>query len=66
MKTEKMVYVCNCDNPITKGFDFRTSEHNGDYETIKKNANYKYTLQEFADEVNDEELYLTNSFIYIE
>jgi hypothetical protein len=47
-------------------FDFRTSERKGDYETIKKNATYIYSLEDFQDAMNDEDLSLENSFILIQ
>jgi uncharacterized Zn finger protein len=61
---EKKVYVINCDHD----FDFRQAEMLGEYDKIKQKAeelNSVYTLEEFQEAINDEELFLTNSFILI-
>jgi hypothetical protein len=64
MTKEKKVYVINCDC----GFDFRSHEQLGDYESIMSKAEELgsvYSLEYFCDEINDECLFLSNSFIYI-
>ena len=61
---EIRVYVINCDS----GFDFRSAEQIGDYEGIMVKAeelDSVYSLEYFQDEVNSENLMLTNSFILI-
>jgi len=50
-------------------FNFRDAEEIGDYDSIKQEAERQggvYTLGYFADEINDENLFLTNSFILID
>ena len=61
---EVKVYVCDC----SLDFDFRLSEMSADYDAIKQFAIEQesvYTLEEFQDACNDEELSLENSFILI-
>ena len=62
---ETRVYVINCDS----GFEFRSAERVGDYESIKSKAEELgtvYSLAYFQEEMNSENLDLNNSFIYIE
>jgi hypothetical protein len=64
----KKVYVCNCDND-TREFNFRDKEREGDYLAIKKFAKENdgvYTLEEFQEACNNEEINLINSFILID
>ncbi len=67
MCKEKKVYVINCSYPGSD-FDFRTAEYDGDLEGIMQEAtrrNSVYSLEDFEEEVNNEDLILTNSFILI-
>ena len=62
---ETKVYVINCDHD----FDFRGAEMLGEYDKIKQKAEELgtvYSLDYFQDEINDECLVLTNSFILID
>lgn len=59
------VYVINCD---AAEIDFREHEHKGEFQVIMDEATRQggvYTLEEFQDAINDEELGLENSFILI-
>lgn len=59
------VYVINCDD---SDFNFREAEQLGDYDSIKKEAirtDSVYPLNYFQECINDESLWLNNSFIYI-
>ena len=67
MKKDKeiKVYIIDCSQT---DFDFRTAEQFGEEDQIIKEAiknERVYSLQEFQDLINDEELYLDNSFILI-
>ena len=65
MKKQIKVYVINGDQT---DFDFRTAEMEGKEDEIINEAIKQrtvYTLQEFQDLSNDEELFLDNSFILI-
>lgn len=65
---DKKVYVCDCGLETQHHFDFRTSEYAEDYQAIMNFAqktNNVYTLEEFQDLCNDEEIDLSNSFILI-
>jgi len=62
---ETRVYVLDCS---TNDFDFRGKELAGDYEAIMTEAEKRgtvYSLEGFENDINDEELDLNNSFIYI-
>ena len=62
---ETKVYIIDCSQT---DFDFRTAEREGNEEQIIKEAiknETVYSLQQFQDLSNDEELYLDNSFILI-
>jgi hypothetical protein len=64
----KKVYLCNCDNE-SENFNFRDMERCGNYKAIKKHAkefDSVYTLEEFQDACNNEEIDLLNSFILID
>ena len=61
---EKKVYVFPCDN----SFDFRKFERIDDFDTLITEAERTgniYSLSGFQDAINDEELELFNSFIFI-
>jgi len=61
---EKRVYVLECDG----NFDFREAERLENYESIMVEAEKRgtvYSLEFFTDEINSENLNLSNSFIYI-
>ena len=61
---EPKVYVLDA----KEVWDFRDLEHKGDFDKIMSKAEELgtvYSLQGFQDAVNDEELNLNNSFIYI-
>jgi hypothetical protein len=61
------VYVCNCDSD-TDEFNFRDAERCGDYKAIKEHAkklDTVYTLEEFQESCNNEEIDIANSFILI-
>lgn len=67
MKKEKpeeiKVYVIDLDKT---DFDFREAESNGDYDDIMDEAERLgtvYSLQGFQEALNNEELFLDNSFI---
>jgi hypothetical protein len=65
MKKEVKVYVIDCSQ--TK-FDFRYAEQIGEYDKIKDEAERLgsvYSLEGFQDAINDEDLFLNNSFILI-
>lgn len=58
------VYVIDA----SEDFDFRGSEYKADYDAIMDKAEELgtvYSLQGFQEAVNDEELELSNSFIFI-
>ena len=64
IKKEFKVFVLNCEGD----FDFRTAEYALDFQGIMTEANKRdsvYSLEYFQDEINDEELNLSNSFILI-
>ena len=66
---EKRVYVINVTEADDVEFNFREAEQIGDLDSIKSEAERQggvYTLGYFADEINDENLFLTNSFILID
>ena len=63
---EKKVYVIALN---MTDFDFRGAELFGEDDKIKAEAERLgtvYSLQEFQDEINDENLFLDNSFILID
>ena len=63
-KKETKVYIINCNS----NFDFREKEKYNDYDTIMTKAEELgtvYSLQGFQKAINNEELSLSNSFIYI-
>lgn len=65
MMNEINIYVINCDE---SQIDFRQAEYVGDSETIISEAERQggvYSLQYFQDEINSENLNLSNSFIFI-
>jgi hypothetical protein len=65
MKKEVKVYIIDCSQ--TK-FDFRGAEQIGEYDKIKDEAERLgsvYSLEGFQDSINDEDLFLNNSFILI-
>ena len=62
---EKKVYVINCSND----FDFRDAEMRGNIDSIKTEAEKQgsvYSLNGFQEACNNEDLFLTNSFILID
>ena len=62
---ETKVYIIDCSQT---DFDFRNAEREGKEEAIIDEAiknGTVYSLQQFQDLSNDEELYLDNSFILI-
>lgn len=62
---EKRVYVFNC----ADDFDFRGEEMNGNIQKCKDYAisnHDDYSLEEFQEAINDEELTTFNSFILID
>lgn len=62
---EKRVYIIDCSK---SEIDFRAKEQVGDYEAIMTEAERLgtvYSLDYFVSEVNDENINLNNSFIYI-
>ncbi len=64
-KEETRVYIISCD----EDFDFRVAEQCGEYESIKIKAEELgtvYTLECFEDELNNENINIDNSFVYIE
>lgn len=64
MKKEIRVYVINCGSD----FRFRDWEQHGNYDKIKDKAEELgtvYSLEQFQDKINDDELSLENSFILI-
>ena len=66
---EKRVYVVNVDDTDDVGFNFREAEQIGDLDSIKDEAERQgrvFTLGYFADEINNENLFLDNSFILID
>ncbi len=61
------VYICNCDQD-GEDFNFRDKEREGDYKAIKdhaKSLEQVYTLEDFQEACNNEEINLLNSFILI-
>lgn len=67
----KKVYICNRDNKTygTRGFNFKDKEKSGDYQAIKEHAEIfdrVYTLEEFQNIFNNEEITISNSFIFID
>lgn len=69
-KTKIYVFDCSLDK---EGFDFRTAERNADVDIAYHNIlideaeqrGSVYSLQGFQEAINNEELDLSNSFIYI-
>lgn len=64
MTKEKRVYVIDCDDD----FEFREAELEGNYNSIMDKAEELgtvYSLRGFQNAVNNDEVNLSNSFIYI-
>lgn len=65
---EKKVYVINV-NYCDELFDFRQLEHESNFDAIKKEAeknNNVYSLKRFQDVFNENDIFASNIFIYIE
>lgn len=65
MTREPRVYIINCSD---SKIDFREKERRGDYEAIMVEAESLgtvYSLRYFEECANNEEIDLSNSFIYI-
>jgi cytochrome oxidase Cu insertion factor (SCO1/SenC/PrrC family) len=66
MKKETKVYIINCS---ASDIDFRILEHLGKYREIKEEAkrlDTVYSLEDFQDGCNNDEINLSNSFILID
>lgn len=70
MKKEMFVYVLDCGEvgEHENDFEFRQLERVGNYEAIVYEAEKRksvYSLEDFQEAINNEELDLSNSFILI-